>query len=69
MTVPNNGVPACVEPFKDNPPLNKEPLVKAALSVAKKYPPYIVERFWAKVRVRGPDECWPWKHVTRGLVR
>lgn len=26
--------------------------------------PTVEERFWAKVDVRGPDECWPW---TAGL--
>ena len=24
-----------------------------------------VEKFWANVDVRGPDECWPWKRKTR----
>lgn len=24
------------------------------------YPEDVVRRFWAKVDVRGPDDCWPW---------
>ena len=24
----------------------------------------LAERFWAKVDIRGPDQCWPWRHYT-----
>jgi hypothetical protein len=24
----------------------------------------IEERFWSRVDVRGPDECWPWMAAT-----
>jgi len=29
------------------------------------------ERLWAKIDVRGPQECWPWKASTtsKGCVR
>lgn len=27
--------------------------------------PLDAERFWAKVDVRGPGECWPWKASTK----
>jgi hypothetical protein len=26
----------------------------------------LAERFWAKVDVRGPDDCWPWKAAKTG---
>lgn len=29
-----------------------------------------LERFWTKVDVRGPDECWPWlAAITDGYGR
>jgi len=28
--------------------------------------PAVVARFWAKVDIRGPDECWPWHKAIAG---
>ena len=36
--------------------------VKLGIPVVKSDLP----RFWAKVRIAGPDECWPWMASTSG---
>jgi len=28
--------------------------------------PTLETRYWAKVEVLGPDECWPWTAATAG---
>ncbi len=43
------------------------------VDVSDRYPEETLERFWKKVEVRGPDECWLWQAATNehgyGIIR
>lgn len=46
--------------------LQKEKAAKsAAIARAAKPSPTLAERFWSKVDIRKPGECWPWKAAVR----
>lgn len=37
------------------------PVPRTWASIAPRFTPRRVARFWARVERRGPDECWPWR--------